>query len=103
MSKLEFYARPLVAFDPSNKEHRRWYHEFVEYGGWGKCPVRFICPHDNGYDLTIMIRNELIEYYVRKEFKPRIVVKTPQPKLRAVAEKLNAQKSKKTVDKQPKR
>lgn len=69
MSRLEFYNRPLVAFDPANKEHRRWFHEFVEYGGWGHCPVRFICPTDIGYDLTIMIRNELIDYYVKKEFK----------------------------------
>ena len=69
MSKLEFYARPLVAFDPANKEHRRWFHEFMEYGGWGHCPVRFICPEDIGYDLTIMIRNELIDYYVKREFK----------------------------------
>lgn len=69
MSKLEFFIRPLVAFDPSNKEHRRWYHEFMQYGGWGTCPVRFICPDDIGYDLTIMIRNELIDYYIKKEFK----------------------------------
>ena len=69
MSRLEFYCRPLVAFDPANKEHRRWYHEFMQYGGWGKCPVRFICPDDIGGDLTIMIRNELIDYYVKKEFK----------------------------------
>lgn len=69
MSKLEFYIRPLVAFDPANKEHRRWYHEFMQYGGWGTCPVRFICPDDIGYDLTVMIRNELIDYYVKREFK----------------------------------
>jgi hypothetical protein len=94
MSKLEFYARPLVAFDPENKDHRRWYHEFLEYQGWGTCPVRFICPNDIGHDLTIMIRNELIEYYVRKEFKPRSVAKKPQKKV--------SQKSKKTVDKAPK-
>ena len=75
MSKLEFYARPLVAFDPANKDHRKWYHEFLQYKGWGKCPVRFICPNDIGYDLTIMIRNELIEYYVQKEFKPKVVDK----------------------------
>ena len=85
MSKLEFYARPLVAFDPANKAHRRWYYDFVEYGGWGMCPVRFICPNDIGYDLTIMIRNMLIEYYVDKEFK------------------MVAQKAKKTVDKKSKR
>jgi len=69
MSRLEFYNRPLVAFDPANKEHRRWYHEFMQYGGWGTCPVRFICPDDIGGDLTVMIRNELIDYYVKKEFK----------------------------------
>lgn len=99
MSKLEFYARPWVAFDPKNKEHRRWYYEFVEYGGWGKCPVRFICPDSSGSDLTVMIRNQLIEYYIYKEFETggRIrsgVAKTPQKKV--------VQKGKKTVDKQPK-
>ena len=85
MSKLEFYARPLVAFDPNNKDHRRWYHEFVGFGGWGTCPVRFICPNDIGYDLTIMIRNQLIEYYINKEFQKV------------------AQKKTKTVDKKAKR
>lgn len=49
------------------------------------CPVRFICPNDIGHDLTIMIRNELIEYYINKEFQKV------------------AQKAKKTVDKQPKK
>ena len=79
MSKLEFFARPLVAFDATNKDHRRWYYEFLEYGGWGRCPVRFICPQDVGYDLTIMIRNQLIEYYVDKEFS-KSVAKKQQPK-----------------------
>ena len=88
MSKLEFYARPLVAFDPSNKEHRRWFHQFMEYGGWGTCPVRFICPEATGSDLVKMITRQLVDYYVEKEFKSE--------------EKL-AQKGKKMVDKQPKR
>lgn len=78
MSKLEFYCRPLVAFDPRNKDHRKWYHEFIEYRGWGKCPVRFICPEDSGYDLTIMIKNLLIDYYIGKEFPPKVVDKMPQ-------------------------
>ena len=69
MSKLEYFCRPLVAFDPHNKDHRRWYYEFVDYGGWGRCPVRFICPDDTGFDLTIMIRNQLVEYYIKKEFE----------------------------------
>jgi hypothetical protein len=68
MSKLEYLARPLVAFDPYNKDHRRYYAEFLEYGGWGRCPVRFICPNDSGFDLTIMIRNSLIQYYMDREF-----------------------------------
>lgn len=70
MSKLEYLARPWVAFDPSNKQHRQWYYDFLEYGGWGRCPVRFIVPENSGLDLTIMIRNCLIEYYVYKEFDP---------------------------------
>ena len=77
MSKLEFYARPLVAFDASNKQHRRWYHEFVEYGGWGQCPVRFIVPESTGSDLVKIITRQLIEYYVTKEF----VAKMPQKRL----------------------
>ena len=71
MSKLEFYARPLVAFDPANKDHRRYYLEYLEYGGWGKCPVRFICPDDTGQDLILMIKNALVGYYVEREFRER--------------------------------
>jgi hypothetical protein len=78
MSKLEYLARPLVAFDPANKQHREWYYDFLEYGGWGRCPVRFIVPENSGLDLTIMIRNALIEYYVYKEFKPKKVDKIPK-------------------------
>ena len=81
MSKLEFYARPFVAFDARNKQHRKWYYEFLEYGGWGRCPVRFICPQDTGADLTIMIRNQLIEYYVDKEFARETVAKKQHLKL----------------------
>ena len=68
MSKLEYLMRPLVAFDPYNKDHRRYYAEFLEYGGWGKCPVRFVCPEDTGFDLPTMIKNSLIGYYVDREF-----------------------------------
>ncbi len=68
MSKLEYLMRPLVAFDPYNKDHRRYYAEFLEYGGWGRCPVRFVCPEDTGFDLPTMIKNSLIGYYVDREF-----------------------------------
>ena len=68
MSKLEYLARPLVAFDPYNKDHRRYYAEFLEYGGWGTCPVRFICPEDVGMDLPTMMQRALMGYYIDREF-----------------------------------
>ena len=69
MSKLEYYARPLVAFDATNKEHRRFYHQFVKTRSWGHCPVRFIVPDGTGMDLVRMVQTELINYYVGTEFK----------------------------------
>ena len=71
MSRLEYYTRPLVAFDPSKKEHRNFYAEFLKRGGWGQCPVRFICPEDHGGDLISVIKNSLIAYYIEKEFNVR--------------------------------
>jgi hypothetical protein len=68
MSRLEYFNRPLVAFDPYNKDHRRYYAEFLEKSGWGSCPVRFICPEDSGSDLTVMIKSQLIQYYIDREF-----------------------------------
>ena len=68
MSRLEYYGRPLVAFDPSNKEHRRYYAEFLKHKGWGHCPVRFIVTDEQGMDLPTMIKNKLCEYYVHQEF-----------------------------------
>jgi len=69
MSKLEYYSRPLVAFDPYNKEHRKFYYEFVETRSWGHCPVRFIVPDATGMDLIRLIQAELLNYYVVKEFE----------------------------------
>ena len=68
MSKLAYFARPLVAFDPYDKDHRRYYAEFLEYGGWGTCPVQFVCPEDYGMDLPSMIKHRLIAYDVEREF-----------------------------------
>lgn len=68
MSRLEYFSRPLVAFDPYNKDHRRYYAEYLESNGWGSCPVRFLVPEDHGSDLPSMIKNSLIQYYVDREF-----------------------------------
>jgi len=93
MSRLEFYCRPLVAFDANLKEHRQIYYKFVEARSWKHSPYRFICPEDHGYDLVTMIQRLMIDYYIRKEFGK------PAPK----SEPLIRQKSKKTVDKGSKR
>lgn len=69
MSKLEFWARPLVQFDPHNKEHRAIYNEFMKKPGWGHSPYRFICPEQHGSNLVTMIQQLMLEYYVQKEFK----------------------------------
>jgi hypothetical protein len=98
MSRLEYLARPLVAFDPNNKDHRRYYWEFMAYRGWGQCPVRFICTEDHGDNLPAMIQRMMVEYYVTKEFMPRA-----QSKLGRIVQKLVAQKKPKTVDKRAKR
>jgi hypothetical protein len=89
MSRLEFYARPLVAFDAHLKEHRQIYYQFVKTMSWGASPYRFICPEDHGGDLVTMIQRQINDYYIHKEFGDR----PPKP------EPLVRQKRKKTVDK----
>jgi len=72
MSVLELHGRPYTVFDPSNKQHRRFYSDFVRTASWGACPVRFVVPEDHG-DLITMIQRSLVKYYVEREFP--IVVK----------------------------
>ena len=86
MSRLELFGRPYVIFDPANKDHRRYYNQFVLTHSWGECPVRFVVPEDHG-DLVTMIQRSLVEFYVTKEFENK---KVPTPLVR--------QKRKKTVD-----
>ena len=98
MSRLELFGRPWTIFDPANKDHRRYYNEFVRTASWGRCPVRFVVPEDHG-DLVTMIQRSLVKYYVAKEFDhgrrvDHSVAKMPQKKVN--------QKRQKTVDKRPK-
>jgi hypothetical protein len=57
-----------VAFDPTNKDHRRFFAEFQVNRTWGGCPVRFIVPEDNG-DLVTLMQRSLIQYYIDREFQ----------------------------------
>jgi hypothetical protein len=67
MSHLALHSRPFVVFDPSNKDHRKWFAEFNRSAKWGNCPVRFVVDDDHG-DLVTQIQRELIAHYVGKEF-----------------------------------
>jgi hypothetical protein len=67
MSRLQLHGRPYVVFDPSNKNHRKWFAEFNRTAKWGDCPVRFVVNDDHG-DLITQIQRELIAHYVQKEF-----------------------------------
>ena len=79
MSVLELHGRPYTVFDPENKQHRRYYNEYVQKASWGSCPVRFVVPEDHG-DLITMIQRSLVKYYVEREFP--CVVKKPQSRPR---------------------
>lgn len=83
MSKLAYYGRPWVEFDIHNKEHRRYYAEFLKFNTWGRCPVRFILTDEHGMDLPTMLRNRLCEFYVEQEFKNENLKKR-NPKQRKV-------------------
>jgi len=60
-------SRPLVSFDANNKEHRRYYRDFLDANSWGTCPVRFIVEDQKG-DLISYINDQMLEYYMRREF-----------------------------------
>ena len=67
---LDINRRPLVKFEPSNKEHRRYYAHYKESRSWGKCPVEFWVPYYYG-NVANMCEVLLTEYYLRSEFKFR--------------------------------
>lgn len=68
MSRLDYAGRPWAVFDPYNKQHRKFYSDFVTSGTWGHCPVRFVVPDDHG-DLITMIQRSLVKYYSENEFR----------------------------------
>lgn len=66
MSVLQATNRPIVKFDPTNADHRRWLGEFTTNLSWGNCPVRF---SNEGYGNTVaQMQQRLIQYYISQEF-----------------------------------
>lgn len=68
MSRLQLHGRQFAVFDPSDKQHRKWFADFNKNRTWARCPVRFVVNDDHG-DLITQIQRELIQHYVDKEFK----------------------------------
>lgn len=82
-TKLDLFRKPVVAFDPENKQHRKYWAMFLRDQTWRNIPVRFAIT-ENCQDITYQIQKTLAEYYITKEFKnvvnspQEIVAKTPQ-------------------------
>lgn len=68
MTILHRNARPVVAFDATDPQHRKYYADFIEKGTWGYCPVRFMADELYG-DLITHINAKMLNYYVTQEFK----------------------------------
>ena len=68
MTTLSQASRPWIAFDAANKQHRRYYKDFVEKRTWGGCPVRFTLDEESG-DVISMIERDLARFYLAKEFE----------------------------------
>jgi hypothetical protein len=67
MNNLLMNCRPATVFNPSNKEHRKSYYEFIKYSSWSRSPYQFVL--EPGFeDIPHMCRIRLCEYYVNKEF-----------------------------------
>jgi len=87
MSQLNLWSRPWIVFDPANKQHRRWFTEFQRTRTWGHCPVRFVLDEPEG-ELITQIQNQLITYYINREFRESKTNKTqPQSRKKYVSKK----------------
>jgi hypothetical protein len=67
---LEHSLRPLVVFDPTNKEHRTHYANFLKTNTWGRCPIRFAIdgPDGSNNNMAYAMQRLLTEFYIKKEF-----------------------------------
>lgn len=80
MLKMSLHLRPWTLFDPTNKNHRAYFTEFLQTRSWKNCPVQWIIG-DDSQDVVHFISKILLEHYAQAEFKPkkpRNVVKKPQ-------------------------
>lgn len=67
MSKVHLQNRPIVAFDPTKKEHRKIFFEMMKFRTWGRAPIRFWLEEDN-YNLIDQLQRKMARYYMEREF-----------------------------------
>jgi hypothetical protein len=61
-----YNSRPVVEFDPSNADHRKWLGDFTRTRSWGNCPVKL---HQSGAGNNVaQMQLRLLEYYSNQEF-----------------------------------
>lgn len=60
--------RPVVAYDPANKQHRKYLAEYLRTHSWAKCPYRFVSVDHTGVDHLVSMTNATLSYYISKEF-----------------------------------
>ena len=58
---LAVRARPVVIFNPSDKDHRNYYYSYYLMGSSAHCPVRF------SESIPFLVK-KLADYYSQKEF-----------------------------------
>lgn len=68
------HKRPVVLFDATNADHRKWFANFVQNRTWSGCPVHFEATDANGnlsQNITVAVANQVAAYYLNQEFKKK--------------------------------
>ena len=58
-----------AVFNPSSKEHRQAYYDFLKSRSWKNSKYNFVLEDDH-IDLPSSIRTKLMDYYISREFGP---------------------------------
>ena len=70
MSKIQQFGRLHETFDPSNKKHRKIFHDVLRYRTWGRSPICFWAEDDSSGSNSLMDQciKAMGRYYIEKEF-----------------------------------
>jgi len=70
MSKIQQFGRVYETFDPSNKKHRKIFHDVLRYRTWGRSPICFWAEDDSSGSNSLMDQciKAMGRYYIEKEF-----------------------------------